>query len=145
LLGASFRPSLTTTPLRSATVHRYPVLCGLSPPVIKHAWHTRKSLAIILPGQVLNQSGSKSAGLCSARFSQFIALFEPIYASFSINNALLPGVKRVAVAANFYSYRRLCRSKLDAISANTSCDDFLVLWMNSLLHWAHRSLKSNRK
>jgi hypothetical protein len=40
LLGASFRPSLTTTPLRSATVHRYPVLCGLSPPVIKHAWHT---------------------------------------------------------------------------------------------------------
>jgi hypothetical protein len=42
LLGASFRPSLTTTPLRSATVHRYPVLCGLSPPVIKHAWHTRE-------------------------------------------------------------------------------------------------------
>jgi hypothetical protein len=42
LLGASFRPSLTTTPLRSATVHRYPVLCGLSPPVIKHAWHTKK-------------------------------------------------------------------------------------------------------
>jgi hypothetical protein len=29
--------------LRFATVHRYQVLFGLSPPVIKHAWHTKKN------------------------------------------------------------------------------------------------------
>lgn len=32
LLHASFRPSLTATPLRFATLHRHQIVSGLSPP-----------------------------------------------------------------------------------------------------------------
>jgi len=41
LLHASFRHNLAVMPLRFATLHRYQVVGGLSPPVIKRAWRTR--------------------------------------------------------------------------------------------------------
>ncbi len=44
---ASFRHNLAVTPLRFATLHRYQVVGGLSPPIVKHAWRTKKKTAIL--------------------------------------------------------------------------------------------------
>src|SRR6185369_700640 len=61
-------------------------------------------------------------------------LDKAVYATLSVNNLLLPGEKRVAVAANFNADLRFGRAKLYLVTADTDCCDRLVLGMNAFLH-----------
>jgi hypothetical protein len=67
-------------------------------------------------------------------FIQFVSLDKAINPTFCVNDLLLTGVERVAIAANFYADCIFCGTKLYAVAANAGSNNIKVLGMNPFFH-----------
>lgn len=63
-----------------------------------------------------------------------VALDKSLDPSFGVDDLLLSGVERMAVAADFNSDRLLRRANQYFVAANTGCYNFKILGVNSFFH-----------
>ena len=61
-------------------------------------------------------------------------LVESLYAALSVNEALLSGIERVALAADFNPYEGFCRACIKCVAAGTDYLRKCILWVNSFFH-----------
>lgn len=65
---------------------------------------------------------------------ELVALDKAVHASFGVDNLLLTGIERMAVAANFNADLLFGRAKLDFAAAHARRSNVVILGVNSFFH-----------